>query len=273
MKYSIQNITGESGQDYGVGVYLDSQLLSGLTDSERITMVKEFVKELGGQSFTAYKPDGSETAIKIAEPNQRFRNKSGKSVPVIGDLTTKYNKNITKQEAIVLIDELVATSQYQRSEPAKHTHGWLDNNGKNSWELWTTYIQDRDNVIWKASLNVATATDGKRYLYDIPKIKKVEQPGERRAHLPPTATVAQQGQNVNQKHSRELETVEELRQQNELLKKYSPAQIREIIHLYAEAYGNVNMNAAQVLEEIVCDAMAEMNAFATEQTKRLCRTG
>jgi hypothetical protein len=33
------------------------------------------------------------------------------------------------------------------------------------------------------------------------------------------------------------------------------------------------MNAAQVLEEIVCDAMAEMNAFATEQTKRLCRTG
>ena len=219
VKYSIQNITGESGQDYGVGVYLDSQLLSGLTDSERITMVKEFVKELGGQSFTAYEPDGSETAIKIAEPNQRFKNKSGKSVPVIGDLTTKYNKNITKQEAIVLIDELVATSQYQRSEPAKHTHGWLDNNGKNSWELWTTYIQDRDNVIWKASLNVATATDGKRYLYDIPKIKKVEQPGERRAHLPPTATVAQQGQNVNQKHSRELETIEELKQQNELLKK------------------------------------------------------
>lgn len=53
----------------------------------------------------------------------------------------------------------------------------------------------------------------------------------------------------------------------QLLKKYSPAQIREIIHLYAEAYGNVNMNAAQVLEEIVCDAMAEMNAFATEQTE------
>ena len=86
-------------------------------------------------------------------------------------------------------------------------------------------------------------------------------------------SITNQSAEVNQKHSRELETVEELRQQNELLKKYSPAQIREIIHLYAEAYGNVNMNAAQVLEEIVCDAMAEMNAFATEQTKRLCRTG
>ena len=31
--------------------------------------------------------------------------------------------------------------------------------------------------------------------------------------------------------------------------------------------------ARQVLEEIVCDAMAEMNAFAMEQTERLCRTG
>ena len=35
----------------------------------------------------------------------------------------------------------------------------------------------------------------------------------------PTEKIAQQGLNVNQKHSRELETVEELRQQNELLKK------------------------------------------------------
>ena len=82
-------------------------------------------------------------------------------------------------------------------------------------------------------------------------------------------SITNQSAEVNQKHSRELETVEELTEQDELLKKYSPAQIREIIHLYAEAYGNVNMNAAQVLEEIVCDAMAEMNAFATEQMERV----
>jgi hypothetical protein len=36
-----------------------------------------------------------------------------------------------------------------------------------------------------------------------------------------------------------------------------------------QAFLNVNMNAAQVLEEIVCDAMAEMNAFATEQMERV----
>ena len=77
-----------------------------------------------------------------------------------------------------------------------------------------------------------------------------------------TTTVTQQEENVNQKHSRELETVEELKQQNELLKK-------QVDYWHSQTAAV----ARQVLEEIVCDAMAEMNAFATEQTKRLCRTG
>lgn len=77
-----------------------------------------------------------------------------------------------------------------------------------------------------------------------------------------TTTVTQQKQNVNQKHSRELETTEEPKQQNELLKKQA-----DCWHSQTAAV------ARQVLEEIVCDAMAEMNAFATEQTKHLCRTG
>ena len=47
---------------------------------------------------------------------------------------------------------------------------------------------------------------------------------------------------------------------------YSTAQIREMIRLYTAAYGNSGMNARQVLEEMVCDAMGKMNAFATEET-------
>ena len=39
-----------------------------------------------------------------------------------------------------------------------------------------------------------------------------------------------------------------------------------MIRLYTAAYGNSGMNARQVLEEMVCDAMGEMNAFATEET-------
>lgn len=52
----------------------------------------------------------------------------------------------------------------------------------------------------------------------------------------------------------------------QLQQKYSTAQIREMIRLYTAAYGNSGMNARQVLEEMVCDAMGKMNAFATEET-------
>ena len=68
--------------------------------------------------------------------------------------------------------------------------------------------------------------------------------------------------NPDIRYSRELGTVEELKKQNELLKKQ--------VDYWHSQTATV---ARQVLEEIVCDAMAEMNAFATEQTKRLCRTG
>ena len=52
----------------------------------------------------------------------------------------------------------------------------------------------------------------------------------------------------------------------QLQQQYSTAQIREMIRLYTAAYGNTGMNARQVLEEMVCDAMGEMNAFATNET-------
>ena len=52
----------------------------------------------------------------------------------------------------------------------------------------------------------------------------------------------------------------------QLQKKYSTAQIREMIHLYTVAYGNHGLSGRWVLEEMVCDAMGEMNAFATEET-------
>ena len=52
----------------------------------------------------------------------------------------------------------------------------------------------------------------------------------------------------------------------QIQKKYSTAQIREMIHLYTVAYGNHGLTGRWVLEEMVCDAMGEMNAFATEET-------
>ena len=176
-KYSIIDIVGENGKNYGEGVRLDSELLTGLTDAERIQMVKEYVKELGGSTFTAYDQNGKAVPVSIAEDGQKFRNSGGKNVPVNHDLVTKYRKNKTKQEAVALIDELVTTSQQSGKAPAKHPHGWLDDNGKNDWEAWTTYLKDKNNTIWEATLHVATTANGDKYLYNISPIKMVEQSG------------------------------------------------------------------------------------------------
>ena len=49
-------------------------------------------------------------------------------------------------------------------------------NGKNDWQYWTTYIQDKNNTVWEATLNVAESANGVKYLYDISPIKKVGPP-------------------------------------------------------------------------------------------------
>ena len=79
-----------------------------------------------------------------------------------------------------MVDELVTTSSFSKEEKARHPHGWLDNDGKNRWERWTTYLQDKNNTVWEASLRIATAADGTKYLYDIDpinEIKKMRGPG------------------------------------------------------------------------------------------------
>ena len=73
----------------------------------------------------------------------------------------------------MLADELIVTAKYGESKSPAYPHGWLDNNGNNDWEYWTTYIQDKNNTIWQATLNIANAADGQKILYDISPIKKV----------------------------------------------------------------------------------------------------
>ena len=40
-------------------------------------------------------------------------------------------------------------------------------NGKNDWQYWTTYIQDKNNTVWEATLNVTESANGVKCLYDI----------------------------------------------------------------------------------------------------------
>ena len=62
-QHSVRQIVGPSGKNYGTGVYLDSTLLDNLSEDERMEMVKEYVKELGGNVFTAY--DKSVNAVDV----------------------------------------------------------------------------------------------------------------------------------------------------------------------------------------------------------------
>lgn len=172
-QFSIREIKGEDGTDYGKGVYLDSTLLEGLTDAERKEMMRERVKELGGQTITAYDPNGEAVDIRIAAPSEKFRNRNGRKVSATKDIAVKGNTVKIKQETVVLADEVIRTSQYKRSKPASYPHGWLDNNGKNAWDKRITYLQDKNNTVWEATLHIATSTNGVKHLYDISPIKKV----------------------------------------------------------------------------------------------------
>lgn len=170
-EYSIDTITDNNNVSYGVGVKLDSVLLDKLSPEERIKAVKERIKSIGGQSFVAYDSNKNASNIIIAESSRKFINKSGKKVPVNKDMTS-YLDNTVKQESLVLVDELITTSSYKGSEPARHPHGWLDNDGKNSWEVWETYVQDKNNTVWKATLRVANSANGEKILYDVFPIEK-----------------------------------------------------------------------------------------------------
>ena len=174
VKYSISEIVGDSGKNYGIGVYLDSDLLTGLTDAERKQMVKlKVVEELAGNSFVAYDND-QPVEINLAAKNDKITKNNGKKKPVLKELYNKYIGNETKQEAVVLADELIEASKYDRTEASNYSHDWLDNYGKNDWEKRTVYLQDKNNTVWEATLQIANSADGRKILYDIDPIEMAE---------------------------------------------------------------------------------------------------
>lgn len=208
VQFSIKNIVGESGKDYGNGVYLDSNLLENLSDSERVEMVKMRIGELGGQTFTAY--DGNTPVeIKIESSKTRFTNKKGRFVRVNNDLTTKNSGSRIKQETVVLADELILSSAHEKYTPAHYPHGWLDNKGQNEWERRTVFVQEKNNSVWKATLHIANTQNGEKILYDIDPIKKVESPRKLGA-TSTTDSIRQGEEKVNPKFSKRAEKLAQL---------------------------------------------------------------
>ncbi|MBR5806157.1 MAG: hypothetical protein IKY30_05240 [Oscillospiraceae bacterium] len=200
VRFSISDhIIGASGKDYGKGVYLDSALLDGLSETEQKQMVRERVKELSGQTFTAYDSNGSSLDVRIARKNEKFRNKAGKLVTVNHDLDSKNTNDPMKRQAVVLSDELIESASFNRTEKARYPHDWLDNNRLNDWDTWTVYLQEKNNSVWTADFKIANSKNGDKYLYDIVNIKMVDSGGK----SPTTSTInniPQTGTNNNGKN-------------------------------------------------------------------------
>ena len=128
-----------------------------------------------------------------------------------------------------LDDIVIAATDWARDGALKHprTDNLID------FDHGTTLIAS-GNTKYEAEVVVGITDKGEAVFYDIVNMKpgnfsiKKEEPSPTvTTNKSPdsifedssTSTVAQQEQNVNQKHSWELETVEELKQQDELLKK------------------------------------------------------
>ena len=176
-RYSITDIVGEeSGKNYGIGVYLDSNALNGLDEAGRRAEMRRFVvNELAGQSFTAY--DGNTpTEITFARADDKMLNKQGKKKKVLRELYNKNNYSEVKQESVMLADELIEASSYDNKRPSNYSHGWLDNYGQSDWEYRKVYVKEKNGAVWEATLNIANTADGRKVLYDIDKIEKVEGP-------------------------------------------------------------------------------------------------
>lgn len=173
-RYSIREIEGVSGTNYGKGVYLDSTFLDGLDDSERIELFRAYVDELGGQSFVGYDANGRAIDINIVD-GKVYTDKNGKRTKGNYDLKTNHRKNKIKQEVISLIDEVISTANQTGIVKNTHTHGWIDDNAQNDWNYFVTFVMDKNNDIYSVVLNTTTSDVGDKILYDITKIKLREQ--------------------------------------------------------------------------------------------------
>lgn len=200
-KFSIREIVSESGKNYGKGVYLDSTLLDNLSDSERIDLIKEYVRELAHKELSAFDKNGNEYLITVLG-SEKYLAENGKRIHANSDFRKKHINNKTKQEAIALIDEVVISSKIVNdSEEAKHAHDWIDNDGKNKWSSLHTYVVDKSGDIWSAVLSISKGTDGKNYLYDLSTKKEGERVGNTTAEPLLDKKISQNESDVNSKYS------------------------------------------------------------------------
>lgn len=170
LQYSIGNIAGESG-NYGRGVVLDTNLFDGIKPRNWGKRLGEFVyKKLAGNEFTMYDDEGNPETVVFAKEKETVKKDGAKNSHKVIDKLARYKNDNIRALATVHLSELLEVSKGENSS-SEHLHQWMDENG---WTYRKAYIQDRKGNIYEATLNIANARDGRRILYDISNIRKID---------------------------------------------------------------------------------------------------
>ena len=152
-------------------VKLDTKIFEGNKPRDWHKTVKEYVyNNLAGKTIIIHNEDGSVEEICFARTNERVRkDNANNSHKVINKLALS-NNNIRNLCILQIYDVLKLSFIIGYSN--QHTHQWLDEYG---WEYRKVFLRDKYNNVWEAVLNIAKTHNGRCILYDINKIKKVEQ--------------------------------------------------------------------------------------------------
>lgn len=169
IKYKITDIVGQN-QNYGKGVYLDTDIFDNVKPREWNTELTKFVyNNLAGKDITVFAPDGSAEVISFAKANERVTKDGANNSHKVIDKLARAKGNINSL-GIVHIDELMQTAMTYE-ENKEHSHQWLDENG---WERRRAYMQDKNGSIYETTLNIAKTRDGRNILYALSQTKKVD---------------------------------------------------------------------------------------------------
>ena len=169
-RYKITNIEGQNG-NYGIGVYLDTNIFDGVKPRYWNKILTEFVyNNLAGKTVSGYDKNSTPEIIYFAKLNERTQKDNAKNAHKVIDKLARTSGNINML-SVVHIEELLKTSEYF-SENKEHSHQWLDENG---WEIRKTYIQDKNGQIYETTLNIAKARDGRKILYALSNTKRIDE--------------------------------------------------------------------------------------------------
>ncbi|MBE6682430.1 MAG: hypothetical protein E7600_09140 [Ruminococcaceae bacterium] len=170
MRNSISLIKGKK-QDYGIGVYLDTDIFEGISPRGWGKELSKFVyANLSGIDTLAYDNDGTPEVIHFAKKGERVQKTGTKNFRRVLDELVYAKGNIEKL-SVIHIDELLKTSEVVNTSDEK-SHQWLDANG---WEHRLTYVQDVYGRIYEATLNIGKSKDGRKILYSVSNVKKVDE--------------------------------------------------------------------------------------------------